>query len=151
MNKAPDLSGYTNVAVTASTDYSGSPSTSYNPDDIATYKYLKAEPAPAIPVPTVTDAKISISGATGTGGAYKIDDTVTATWDNTAATGDNNSGVTSVTMDFSQFGGTTVTATNSGDVWMATYTITAGSIDTTNRNVSVTATSAGGSRFRTIK
>ncbi|MCY2989595.1 MAG: Ig-like domain-containing protein, partial [Planctomycetota bacterium] len=37
--------------------------------------------------PTVTDAKISISGATGTGGTFKIDDTVTATWNNTAGTG----------------------------------------------------------------
>lgn len=54
--------------------------------------------------PTVTDAKISISGASGTGGAYKTGDTVTATWDNTG-TGDNNSDIASVTVNFSQFGG----------------------------------------------
>jgi autotransporter-associated beta strand protein len=35
------------------------------------------------PTPVVTDANISISGATGIGGAYKIGDTVTATWNNT--------------------------------------------------------------------
>jgi len=36
-------------------------------------------------VPIVTDAYISISGASGTGGAYKIGDTVSAAWNNTAA------------------------------------------------------------------
>lgn len=98
------------------------------------------------PPPTVTDAKISISGASGTSGAYKIGDTVTATWNNTAG-GDNNSAtITGVTVDFSQFGGgAAVAASNSSGTWTATYTITAGAIDATNRNVSVTATSAGGS------
>ncbi|MDO8966650.1 Ig-like domain-containing protein, partial [Algoriphagus sp.] len=93
-------------------------------------------------VPTVTDANISISGATGTGGAFKIGDTVTATWNNTAG-GDNNSGITGVTVNFSQFGGgSAVVATNSSGTWTATYTISAGAIDAGNRNVSVTATNA---------
>ncbi|MCD9085830.1 DUF4347 domain-containing protein [Stenotrophomonas sp. SY1] len=97
------------------------------------------------PVPQVTDARISISGASGTGGAYKIGDTVTASWNNTAS-GDNTAGVSGVTVDFSQFGGgSAVTATNSSDTWTATYTLTAGSLDTTNRNVSVTATNGNGS------
>lgn len=49
-------------------------------------------------------------------------------------------------MDFSQFGGgAAVTASNSSGTWTATYTIASGAINTTNRNVSVTATSAGGS------
>jgi Ca2+-binding RTX toxin-like protein len=94
--------------------------------------------------PTLTDANISISGASGTGGAYKAGDTVTATWDNTAA-GDNASGVTGVTVDFSAFGGgSAVTAVNSSGTWTASYTIAAGSIDATNRNVSVTATNGNG-------
>ncbi|MGL5669626.1 MAG: beta strand repeat-containing protein, partial [Shewanella sp.] len=97
------------------------------------------------PLPTVTDARISISGASGTAGAYKIGDTVTATWNNTAG-GDNNAGITGVTVDFSQFGGgASVTASNSSGTWTAIYTITAGAIDTTNRNVSVTATNSSGS------
>ena len=96
------------------------------------------------PAPTVTDARISISGASGTGGAYKIGDTVTATWNNTAG-GDNNPIVSGVTVDFSQFGGgAAVAATNSSNTWTATYTITSGAIDATGRNVSVTATNAGG-------
>lgn len=91
------------------------------------------------PHPFVTDANISISGASGTGGAYKIGDTVTATWNNTAG-GDNNSGITSVTVNFSAFGGgTTVAASNSSQTWTATYTLVAGAIDTTLANVSVTA------------
>ncbi|MBK8675674.1 MAG: fibronectin type III domain-containing protein [Cellvibrionales bacterium] len=96
------------------------------------------------PLPVVTDGRISISGASGTGGAYKIGDTVTATWNNTAG-GDNNTGITGVTVDFSQFGGgAAVAATNSSGTWTATYTIIAGAIDNTSRNVSVTATNAGG-------
>lgn len=109
------------------------------------YGFTVANAIDTPPPPTVSDARISISGATGTSGAYKIGDTVTATWNNTAS-GDNNSGVTGVTVDFSQFGGgAAVTATDSSGTWTATYIITAGAIDLTARNVSVTATSAGGS------
>jgi hypothetical protein len=95
--------------------------------------------------PTVTATNISISGATGTGGVFKIGDTVTATWNNTAGGDKNGSTINSVTVDFSAFGGgPAVAATNAAGVWTAVYTITAGSIDSTNRYVSVTATSAGG-------
>ncbi|MCX2496414.1 MBG domain-containing protein, partial [Pedobacter sp. PF22-3] len=94
--------------------------------------------------PTVTAAKISISGSSGTGGAFKIGDVVTATWDNTAS-GDNNSGITAVTVDFSQFGGgAAVSAVNNNGTWTATYTIAAGTIDAINRNVSITATNSVG-------
>ncbi|KAF1072566.1 MAG: hypothetical protein GAK45_00156 [Pseudomonas citronellolis] len=98
--------------------------------------------------PAVSDANISISGATGTGGAFKIGDTITATW-NDSASGDNDSSVTGVTFDFSQFGGgSAVTASNNGGVWTATYTLVAGSIDATSRNVSLTATNADGTTTR---
>lgn len=119
------------------------------PSEVAAFEFRDFTIQNAIntpPRPTVTDARISISGASGTGGAYKIGDTVTASWNNTAG-GDNNSGLTGVTMDFSQFGGgSAVTASNSGNIWTASYTIAPGAIDATNRNVSVTATNAGGSR-----
>ncbi len=96
------------------------------------------------PLPIVSDSRISISGASGTGGTYKIGDTVTATWNNTAG-GDNNVGITGVTMDFSQFGGSaTVAASSSGNTWTATYSITSGSIDATHRNISVSATNVAG-------
>ena len=100
--------------------------------------------------PTITDARISISGGTGTGGAYKIGDTLTATWNNTAL-GDNNSDtISSVTADFSQFGGgSAVTATNSSGTWSASYTITAGAIDATSRNVSFSATDNAGNTTTT--
>jgi hypothetical protein len=90
--------------------------------------------------PTVSDSNIAISGASGSGGAFKIGDIVTASWNNSAG-GDNNTDVASVTVDFSQFGGgSAVTAVNTAGVWSATYTITSGAIDATNRNVSFTAT-----------
>jgi Ca2+-binding RTX toxin-like protein len=103
--------------------------------------------SPAVTPPAVSDAHISIaSTGGGDGGAYKIGDTVTAVWDS-SATGDNDSGLTGVTMDFSQFGGSaTVTATNDGSGhWTASYVIEAGSVEAANRNVSVTATSDVGS------
>ncbi|MCU4676762.1 cadherin domain-containing protein, partial [Catenovulum sp. 2E275] len=96
--------------------------------------------------PIISDANISISGGTGTSGAFKVGDTVTVTWNNTGA-GDNNAGVTGVTVDFSNFGGGfAVVATESAGTWTASYTIVAGSIDATNRNVSISATNTVGSR-----
>jgi len=104
-----------------------------------------------VAVPTVTDANITIDGASGTVGAYKIGDTVTATWNNTVANGDNSADINSVTVDFSAFGGgSAVTATNTTQTWTASYTITSGSIDGTSKNVSITATnSSGGTKTTT--
>ncbi|WP_306605358.1 DUF4347 domain-containing protein, partial [Azonexus sp.] len=96
--------------------------------------------------PTVTDTNISVStSGSGTGGAYKVGDTVTARWNNTTG-GENQSGITGVTMDFSAFGGgPAVTASNDGSGnWSASYTISAGTIDAGNRNVSVSATDGNG-------
>jgi len=94
--------------------------------------------------PTITAGAISLSGASGTGGAFKIGDTVTAAWDNSGS-GDGNSDVDSATFDFSTFGGgSAVVASNSGDTWTASYTIVAGVIDATSLNVSVTATDLAG-------
>lgn len=91
--------------------------------------------------PVVTDGNISISGSSG---IYKINDTVTATWNNTAA-GDNNTDISSVYVNFSQFGGgASVAASNSSGTWTASYTLTSGNIDAANRNVSVTANDTGG-------
>ena len=99
--------------------------------------------------PVVTAATISISGASGTSGAYKIGDVVTATWNNSAS-GNNNTDLASVTVNFSQFGGgSAVAATNSAGIWMATYTIVSGSINATNRNVSITATDQTGNATTT--
>ncbi|HEY5849157.1 MAG TPA: DUF4347 domain-containing protein, partial [Lysobacter sp.] len=121
------------------------------PTEVALFEFRNFTIANAVstpPRPTVTDARINLSGASGTSGAYKIGDTVTATWNNTAG-GDNNAVVNGVTVDFSQFGGgAAVVASNSSGTWTATYTITSGAIDTTARNVSVTATNAGGSTTR---
>ena len=53
-------------------------------------------------IPVVTD--VSISGATGTGGIWKVGDSLQVRWDN-SATGDNNSDIVTVTADLSQVGG----------------------------------------------
>jgi hypothetical protein len=105
--------------------------------------------------PTVTDARISISGATGTGGAFKIGDTVTARWNNTAFMGDKNdagelASKDPVTVDFSQFGGpSAVVAANSDQIWTASYPLVAGTINSTNLNVAVTVTDNAGNSTTT--
>ncbi|WP_337014687.1 beta strand repeat-containing protein [Leclercia sp. AS011] len=109
--------------------------------------------APA--APTVTDAHIAITSMPGgaDGNTYKVGDTVTAVWDNSASGDANTSTVTSVTMDFSQFGASTPTTAwddgTHGDAiagdgkYTAQYTLTAGAINNVDsRNVAVTVTTA---------
>ena len=94
--------------------------------------------------PVVNDAQLSISGATGTGGTFKTGDTVTASWDNSAA-GDNNPDVGAVTFNLSAFGGSaTAVATQVNGIWSASYTIGAGSVDAANRNVTVSVADVSG-------
>ncbi|CAO3456589.1 hypothetical protein [Azospirillum argentinense] len=100
-------------------------------------------------VPTVTAAAITVSGATGTGGVYRIGDTVTVSWDSTA-TGDGNAALTGVTVDFSQFGGgSAVAATNAAGVWTASFTIVSGNLEATGRTVGVTASGPDGTATTT--
>ena len=83
----------------------------------------------------------------GTGSPYKIGSSTLVIWNNAPnASGDNNSGITSVTMDFSQYGGGAAIPAHDigGGAWAVSYTIVAGSIDATNRNVSVTACNTDG-------
>ena len=102
----------------------------------------------ATTLPVVTATYITITSTpTGLDGSYKIGDTVTALWNNSAG-GDNNPNITAVTMDFSQFGGpAAVTAAETApgsNHWTASYQIAPGSIDGI-ANVAVTATNATGS------
>lgn len=123
------------VAVTA-TDAAGNAATTSDTTDAT----VDATP------PVVRAAHIARSGATGTGGTFRIGDTVTATWDNSAA-GDGNDDIHSATFDFTDFGGgPAVAATHSAGIWTASHTITAGAIDGTSRNLRVTALDLAGNR-----
>ncbi len=90
--------------------------------------------------PTVTDPNISVTLTTDNGvkGLAEYGDTVTIVWDNSAG-GDNNTDVSSVAVDLSQYGVTTGLATmyddgthgdaTAGDgVWTLAYTITSTNI-----------------------
>ncbi len=93
--------------------------------------------------PTVTDGNLSISGATGTGSVFISGDTVTVTWNNTAG-GDNNGDISSAAADFTEFGGgAAVAMANTAETWTASYALLDG-IDTSNLNVSITATDDAG-------
>lgn len=95
--------------------------------------------------PRISIDHISLTGATGTGEAFKIGDTVTARWNNTASGDYNATPITGVNFDLSQFGGgASVAALNSAGIWTATHLLSAGAIDATNRNVSVTASNSNG-------
>ncbi len=91
--------------------------------------------------PAVGGGAIALSGASGTGGAFRVGDVVTATWNNAQ---DGNLDVAAVSIDFSQFGGGTLAAGANGNAWSASYTIVAGNIDLANRNVGVTVTDDAG-------
>src|SRR5205814_2025561 len=84
--------------------------------------------------PTVTDANIGLSGASGTSGAFKIGDTVTATWVYTGSGDPPSSTLFPYTTLFRSFGGgSAVAASNSSGTWTATYTIVSGAIDATSQ------------------
>src|SRR6056297_116755 len=108
-------------------------------------------------VPQVDTADITVSGSSGTGGAYIVGDTVVVEWDasndaaNYAPPASDN--ITGVDIDFSDFGGAAVAAEDDGvapdaaagdGVWTASYTIVAGAIDTTTARAEVTATNGDG-------
>ena len=70
---------------------------------------------------------------------------MTATWDDSGS-GDNNSDtISTVTVDFSAFGGgSSVSASHSNDSWTATFTLPSSAVSNHGLNVSVTATDDAG-------
>lgn len=94
-------------------------------------------------VPQPTTGNATINTGSGSNNAFKIGDTVTVSWD---AAADGMTDVETVSVNFSQFGGGTVSATDSGSgVWSASYVVTAGALNgVTGRNVTFTATDTAG-------
>ena len=102
-------------------------------------------------VPVLTDGEISItSTGSGTGGVYIVGDTLTAQWDDTASTGDNNTDtISTVTCDFSALGGgSAVSMSNSSDTWTGSYDIATTS-NTGTWTVDLTATDNAGNTTNT--
>ena len=92
--------------------------------------------------PTITPARIIITGSgSGTGGTYIPGDIINIEW---SATPDGDTDIASVAFDFSDFGGGTITDSDSTGGWTASYTITAGSTDTAAAVVSLLATDDAG-------
>ena len=83
----PTTGGYSNVALTSGYSRGVIDEELHFGSGTTTNRTIQTFDIPQ--PPTVTPANIHVSGATGNGGVYKIGDTVTATWNNTAA-GDNN-------------------------------------------------------------
>ncbi len=94
--------------------------------------------------PVVTASNVTLSGGSGTNGAFRRGDTVTATWDDSAS-GDNNGTVSSVSFNFIQFGGGPRSASNIGGRWSASYALLNDIVDGSNLNVTITATNINGS------
>lgn len=94
--------------------------------------------------PIITPSNITLTGGTGTNGAFKRGDTMVASWNDTV-TGDNNVSVTSVSFNFIQFGGGARVATNTGNVWSASYVLPNDALDSNSLNVTITALNINGS------
>ncbi|HEX7030442.1 MAG TPA: DUF4347 domain-containing protein [Gammaproteobacteria bacterium] len=129
-----------NVVLASLTDSGG---TANGGDDTATLSLTSTVTVVDNTAPAVSDANIAISGASGDDGSFVVGDTLTATWNNTA-TGDGNTDTITVSVDFSEFGGGAVAATNSSGTWTATYTIASDSTQGSDLNVTVTATDNAG-------
>ncbi|WP_296950515.1 Ig-like domain-containing protein [uncultured Massilia sp.] len=95
--------------------------------------------------PTVTDARLDIAGGTGPNDTLRIGDVVTVSWNNGPG-GDANPDVAGVTADFSALGGGSAVAARQvgGGVWQASFTVAAGQLDATGRNVAITVTDTAG-------
>src|SRR6267142_102825 len=65
-----------------------------------------------LPGPTITAAKITVSGASGTTGTFIIGDTATVQWDDTS-TGDNSANVSGATANLTAWGGSASTVMSS--------------------------------------
>ncbi len=65
--------------------------------------------------PTLTAANISVTGATGTGGAFKNGNTAVPTWNNTAGGDNNTDTISAVSFDAASFkaGDTALVGSNS--------------------------------------
>jgi hypothetical protein len=95
--------------------------------------------------PVVTDGAIAITSVgTGSSEAFIVGNMVVVQWNNSSS-GDANDDVVSVTVDFSEFGGGIATATKTGDIWQASYLITAStSLDSAAANVKITVVDDAG-------
>ncbi|MDN4056203.1 DUF4347 domain-containing protein [Massilia sp. YIM B02763] len=125
---AQHLAGTVSVGAGTFTDASGNP----NPASTVNLAFDGDTRAPV-----VSEGNLTISGASGTGGAFRIGDTVTLTW-NDGASGDHNGDTASASVDFGQFGGGIVAAVKSGDTWSASHTIAPGAIDAAGRVPTIT-------------
>ena len=101
--------------------------------------------------PTVTASAITVTGASGTGGAFITGDTATGRWDD-SATGDNNSDtISSVSFNLSNWISTadSISGTENLDIWTTAEQSPLDSQSTTNNNVIVTATDNAGNTTTT--
>jgi len=105
--------------------------------------------------PSVDGADVMIGGATGTNGAFRIDDTITVTWTDDAAS-TANVDVATVTMNLTAFGGpSTATATpldvNGTRTWTASHTLTGSTaIDITGLKPTLTVKDVTGNETVTV-
>jgi len=91
-------------------------------------------------VPNVTASNISVTDGSGAGGVYMIGDKITVTWNN-SATGDNNTEIKEVKVDFSDYGGpTNESASKTSDIWKAEYTLTDSSKASEKNQITITVT-----------
>ena len=103
-------------------------------------------------LPVITAPNLTVSGGTGAGGAFVSGDTVTLVWNDSSTGINNNAGVNivGVTVDFTNFGGGSVTATNSGSIWTTVFTIPISFTFGANNGVLISAIDSSGNVYTYI-
>ncbi|USN52790.1 MAG: hypothetical protein H6759_01835 [Candidatus Nomurabacteria bacterium] len=114
--------------------------------------YNDADYGYQFPPPIVTSGNIAITAGSGTGGAYIVGDSITVTWDASAAGDIQAVSLTSVYADLSVFGGSNLTpmtdtsacgGTAGDDIYEACLNLGEEAIDVVDAHVSVTASNIG--------
>ncbi|WP_037027459.1 choice-of-anchor U domain-containing protein [Psychromonas aquimarina] len=88
--------------------------------------------------PVIDTNNLTVTGATGSNGTFKIGDIITVSFDNTNPDV-NNSDISSVSVDFTPFGGSAAAAANTENIWTARFTVTEFPLDKSNSSILVTA------------
>ena len=100
-------------------------------------------------LPVITAPNLTVSGGTGAGGAFVPGDTVTVVWNDSSTGIHNNAGViiAGVTVDFSNFGGGIVNATDPGSIWTAVFTIPTNFVFGASNSLLIGATDSAGNTY----
>jgi LysM repeat protein len=137
LNSAPVFDGEYPPEIYASNQLTGSTrkiSVSDLVNSTSSYKQLSLHKDLSWKEPNISKEYITVTGGSGTNGAFRPGDTMTMTWDNSATGQNNKTNISSLTFSFyTILGGSSADhqakATNDNNIWTASFVLPAGSFD----------------------